>query len=68
MTVCEDCGAEWSVDKLPPGICVYHFTTRPHRLITWKCKCGAELAAWTDRDGEPEPEPERANSAVKSSD
>ena len=58
VAACEDCGyelrlAEGAPVPLPPGVDVYTFPEPPHRLLVWRCNCGAELGVWTDRDGVP---------------
>ena len=58
IAVCEACG--WELNTAPgvpvpsrPGLEVFRFTEPPHRLLVWRCNCGAELGVWTDRDGVP---------------
>jgi hypothetical protein len=50
LETCPDCGAVWYRSHLP-GLDVMMFDEPPHRLLTWRCSCGVELCAWTDREG-----------------
>ncbi len=52
LATCPDCGADWRLSNIP-GPEVFTFTTPPHKILIWRCSCGAELHAWTDRDGNP---------------